>query len=191
MPKVAAILLVAFSLLPAEPADSLLSQMTAAQDSTAQASADSLVPTTSEPQTSQADPRDSIAALQNDSEDDNGETGRPCGGSEGEASPDTSWKCETIDLSTGEISPSDSLLCPESGVSGRFVVRRETTLDTESVEPHLPSGPKKSVLYLSGGERSPWFHLGVLYAIETYKVRIDSVVGTSWGAFVGYLWTHG
>ncbi len=70
MPKVAAILLVAFSLLPAEPADSLLSQMTVAQDSTAQAPADSLVPTTSEPQTSQADPRDSIAALQNDSEDD-------------------------------------------------------------------------------------------------------------------------
>ena len=54
-----------------------------------------------------------------------------------------------------------------------------------------PPQPKKSVLYLSGGERSPWFHLGVLYAIESYKVRIDSVVGTSWGAFVGYLWTHG
>ena len=50
MPKVAAILLVAFSLLPAEPADSLLSQMTAAQDSTAQAPA-------SEPQAPQADPR--------------------------------------------------------------------------------------------------------------------------------------
>jgi hypothetical protein len=57
MPKVATLLLVAFSLLPAEPADSLLSQMTVAQDSTAQAPADSLVPTTSEPQTSQADPR--------------------------------------------------------------------------------------------------------------------------------------
>ena len=220
MPKVAAILLVAFSLLPAEPADSLLSQMTADQDSTAQAPADSLVPTTSEPQSSQADPRDSIASLQNDSEDDisrtsnsdsggvagvspaegvadaaeKGEligdprlgsatltTGRgddkrklemACGGSEGEASPDTSWKCETIDLSTGEISPSDSGY-PNSEI-------------------RIPnSAPKKSVLYLSGGERSPWFHLGVLYAIETYKVRIDSVVGTSWGAFVGYLWTHG
>ena len=57
LPKVVAILLAAFSLLPAEPADSLLTQMTAAQDSTAQAPADSLVPSTSEPQSSQADPR--------------------------------------------------------------------------------------------------------------------------------------
>ncbi|MBR6379009.1 MAG: hypothetical protein IKS02_03465 [Fibrobacter sp.] len=61
---------------------------------------------------------------------------------------------------------------------------------SDTLSPRV-SAPKKSVLYLSGGERSPWFHLGVLYAIETYKVRIDSVVGTSWGAFVGYLWTHG
>lgn len=49
----------------------------------------------------------------------------------------------------------------------------------------------KSVLYLGGGENSPWFHLGVLYAVEAYSVPVDSVVGTSWGAFVGYLWTKG
>ena len=61
----------------------------------------------------------------------------------------------------------------------------------DSVAQAQPPQPKKSVLYLSGGERSPWFHLGVLYAIENYGVRIDSVVATSWGAFVGYLWTHG
>ena len=58
--KLATFLLVAFSLLPAEePADSLLLQMTAAQDSTAQAPADSLVPPTSEPQTSNLEPRTS------------------------------------------------------------------------------------------------------------------------------------
>ena len=126
MPKVAAILLVAFSLLPAEPADSLLSQMTATQDSTAQAPADSLVPATSEPQTSQADPRDSIPyrhapGLQNDSEDDiprasnlEPRTSSPDSGSEGEASPDTSWKCETIDLSTDDAVPQASSLEPRT-----------------------------------------------------------------------------
>ena len=81
-----------------------------------------------------------------------------------QAQPDTSWNCVTVDLSADE--PADT------------------------IKPRNDS-PKKAVLYLSGGERSPWFHLGVLYAIESYKVRIDSVVGTSWGAFVGYLWTHG
>lgn len=49
----------------------------------------------------------------------------------------------------------------------------------------------KTVLYLSGGERSPWFHLGVLYAIEEYGIPVDSVVGTSWGAWVGSLWAKG
>ena len=208
LPKVAAFLLAAFSLLSAETADSLLSQMTAdivtvprhpgVTDSgihTSQADTSvALSPQSSsiEPQTSQADPRDSIASLQNDSEDDIPRTPSPDSGgvagvspaegvaahrqaqgpetgdgSEGEASPDTSWKCETVDLSAGDVEP-----------------------QAPRPEPRL-SSPKKSVLYLSGGERSPWFHLGVLYAIESYKVRIDSVVGTSWGAFVGYLWTHG
>lgn len=49
----------------------------------------------------------------------------------------------------------------------------------------------KVVLYLGGGERSPWFHLGVLYAIEEFGVPVDSVVGTSWGAWVGALWAKG
>lgn len=49
----------------------------------------------------------------------------------------------------------------------------------------------KSVLYLGGGEHSPWFHLGVLYAIESYSIPVDSVVGNSWGAFVGFLWAKG
>ncbi len=222
--KLATVLLVAFSLLPAEPADSLLLQMTAdtvtvprhpgvtdsgihtsqsdtsvalsSQSSTSESQTSSPEPQTSnlEPRTSNPDsggvagvsPAVGVADAAEGGEligdprlrgDDNGEVGRPCGGSEGETSPDTSWKCVTIDLSTGEINPSDSDI-PNSA-----------TLSSPASS--LPSGPKKSVLYLSGGERSPWFHLGVLYAIENYKVRIDSVVGTSWGAFVGYLWTHG
>lgn len=51
--------------------------------------------------------------------------------------------------------------------------------------------PLKTVLYLGGGERSPWFHLGVLYAIEEYGIPVDSVVGTSWGAWIGTLWAKG
>ena len=49
----------------------------------------------------------------------------------------------------------------------------------------------KTVLYLGGGERSPWFQLGSLYAIEEYGVPVDSVVATSWGAWVASLWTRG
>jgi len=51
--------------------------------------------------------------------------------------------------------------------------------------------PQKTVLYLSGGERSPWFHLGVLYAIEEFKIPVDSIVATSWGAWIGALWSRG
>lgn len=165
--KLATVLLVAFSLLPAEPADSLLLQMTTAQDSTP--AQDSTL----------AAPADTLSS-------------------------DTSKNCFSVDLSTGEINPSDS---DKSGLetatpSARNDVGAERNGNTcipvtEANQSGalrndtLPSGPKKSVLYLSGGERSPWFHLGVLYAIENYKVRIDSVVGTSWGAFVGYLWAHG
>lgn len=49
----------------------------------------------------------------------------------------------------------------------------------------------KTVLYLGGGARSPWYSLGVLYAARDYRVPVDSVVGTSWGAFVGALWSAG
>ena len=54
-----------------------------------------------------------------------------------------------------------------------------------------PSKNLKSVLYLGGGEDSPWFYLGVLYAIEEYGIPVDSVVGTSWGAWVGFMWARG
>lgn len=62
---------------------------------------------------------------------------------------------------------------------------------TPSANPVLQDKNIKTVLYLSGGERSPWFHLGVLYAIEEFGVPVDSVVGTSWGAWIGALWAKG
>lgn len=63
-------------------------------------------------------------------------------------------------------------------------------LDSAVVEISIPK-PVKSVLYLGGGRLSLWYNLGVLYAIETYAVPVDSVVGTSWGAYVGALWAKG
>lgn len=49
----------------------------------------------------------------------------------------------------------------------------------------------KVVLYLGGGNHSPWFYLGVLYAIEEYKVPVDSIVATSWGAWISAMWSKG
>ncbi|MCK9182115.1 MAG: hypothetical protein M0P13_04440 [Fibrobacteraceae bacterium] len=55
----------------------------------------------------------------------------------------------------------------------------------------LPSASRRSVLYLGGGNTSPWFYLGVLYAIRDYHIPVDSVAGISWGALVGALWSAG
>ena len=53
------------------------------------------------------------------------------------------------------------------------------------------AAPLKTVLYLGGGERSPWFQLGVLYAVEEYGIPVDSIVATSWGAWIAALWSRG
>ena len=68
----------------------------------------------------------------------------------------------------------------------------ETLLGAMTLEPDsLQPKKAKSVLYLGGGERSPWFHLGALYALEEYKIPVDSIVATSWGAWMGALWSLG
>ena len=68
----------------------------------------------------------------------------------------------------------------------------ETLLGAMTLEPDsLQAKKTKSVLYLGGGERSPWFHLGALYALEEYKIPVDSIVATSWGAWMGALWSLG
>ncbi len=72
------------------------------------------------------------------------------------------------------------------GVAANPVDTLSQELLQQTISPSI-----KSVLYLGGGERSPWFYLGVLYAIEEYGVPVDSVVGTSWGALVGSLWSRG
>ena len=68
----------------------------------------------------------------------------------------------------------------------------ESLLGAMKMEPDsLYAKKAKTVLYLGGGERSPWFQLGVLYAIEGYKIPVDSIVATSWGAWMGALWSLG
>ena len=68
----------------------------------------------------------------------------------------------------------------------------ESLLGAMSLEPDSLHAKKvKSVLYLGGGEHSPWFDLGALYAIEEYKIPVDSIVATSWGAWMGALWSLG
>jgi Predicted esterase of the alpha-beta hydrolase superfamily len=68
----------------------------------------------------------------------------------------------------------------------------ESLLGAMTLEPDsLQAKKTKSVLYLGGGERSPWFHLGALYALEEYKIPVDSIVATSWGAWMGALWSLG
>jgi len=70
------------------------------------------------------------------------------------------------------------------------LARSPSALDSAVSEIALPKSVK-TVLYLGGGARSPWYHLGVLYAVEAYAVPVDSVVGTSWGAYIGALWAKG
>jgi len=68
----------------------------------------------------------------------------------------------------------------------------ESLLGVMQLEPDSLRNPKpKSVLYLGGGEQSPWYYLGALYAIEEYKIPVDSIVATSWGAWMGALWSLG
>lgn len=87
-----------------------------------------------------------------------------------------------VDSLLADMTPADTSVEPLSQI-----VDSLTTVDTVSTK-----APNKTVvLYLGGGERSPWFHLGVLYAIESYGIPIDSIVATSWGAWVGSLWAKG
>lgn len=80
----------------------------------------------------------------------------------------------------------------EAPVSAETLLASFDSSGTASAVDNLTTeADKKTVLYLGGGENSPWFYLGVLYAIEEYQIPVDSVVGTSWGAWVGAMWAKG
>lgn len=85
----------------------------------------------------------------------------------------------------------DSVGTVDTVVKVDSVVKTDSIVPTDSTVTDLSLKNLKSVLYLSGGEDSPWFYLGVLYAIEEYHVPVDSIVGTSWGAWVGFMWSRG
>ncbi len=55
-------------------------------------------------------------------------------------------------------------------------------------------GGKKTTLYLTDTRdnfRAVWFYLGAFYAFETYGVQIDSIVASSYGAWLASLWKSG
>ena len=88
--------------------------------------------------------------------------------------------------------PADSSAgVPLDSLAGATATLEALSAVPDSVKTDSSSRPVKSVLYLGGGENALWFHLGVLYAVEAYSVPVDSVVGTSWGAFIGALWAKG
>ena len=89
---------------------------------------------------------------------------------------------------TGSVAKVDTVIRTDS-----LPIFDSTVATPAATTANVAPPPKnlKSVLYLSGGEDSPWFYLGVLYAIEEYHIPVDSVVGTSWGAWVGFMWSRG
>lgn len=88
------------------------------------------------------------------------------------------------------LSATLALVAPVSPMAALSV--DESLLGAMTLEPDSLHAKKvKSVLYLGGGEHSPWFDLGALYAIEEYKIPVDSIVATSWGAWMGALWSLG
>ncbi|MCF0214959.1 MAG: hypothetical protein HUK21_00615 [Fibrobacteraceae bacterium] len=94
----------------------------------------------------------------------------------------------TRDSLASDTMAEDAAAVDSAGVND--AVASPAVVDSFAEVPNF-SKPLKAVLYLGGGDYSPWYHLGVLYAIEEYKIPIDSVVGTSWGAWIGYLWAKG
>lgn len=97
-----------------------------------------------------------------------------------------------VSLSWGaEKSSADSLLASFESVSSSSVSSQKTSPDVFLNKPDSTTKNVKTVLYLSGGDDAPWFLLGVLYAIEEYHIPVDSIVGTSWGAWIGAMWSKG
>ena len=90
-----------------------------------------------------------------------------------------------------DIPSLDSLVAQVDSVNRIAPSSADSATPVAQPLPEKSSAPLKTVLYLGGGERSPWFQLGVLYAIEEYGIPIDSIVATSWGAWIGALWSRG
>jgi NTE family protein len=62
---------------------------------------------------------------------------------------------------------------------------------TPQIQPHPPQKPAKIAVVLGAGAAKGFAHIGVLKVLESQKVPIHMVVGTSAGSFVGSLYAYG
>ncbi|MGL1900860.1 MAG: patatin-like phospholipase family protein [Fibrobacterales bacterium] len=63
--------------------------------------------------------------------------------------------------------------------------------DFSEVEELSDGVPIRPGLFLSGGYEECALHIGILKTIETYKIPIDYVYGSSWGGLIAALWASG
>ncbi len=54
-----------------------------------------------------------------------------------------------------------------------------------------PTGPAKIALVLGAGASKGFAHIGVLKVLESNKIHVNMIVGTSAGSFVGSLYAYG
>ena len=61
----------------------------------------------------------------------------------------------------------------------------------KTVTPPVAAKPAKVALVLGAGAAKGFAHIGVIKVLETYRIPIHMVVGTSAGSFVGSLYAYG
>jgi NTE family protein len=62
---------------------------------------------------------------------------------------------------------------------------------TEEAKPPLPPKPAKIALVLGAGASKGFAHIGVIKVLESNKIPIHMIVGTSAGSFVGSIYAYG
>jgi NTE family protein len=70
-------------------------------------------------------------------------------------------------------------------------VPKEITAPTKVEPPPLPPKPAKIAVVLGAGSSKGFAHIGVLKVLETNKVPIHMIIGTSVGSAVGSLYAYG
>ncbi len=86
----------------------------------------------------------------------------------------------TTDASTEKVEAIKQIVLPS--------VVHSSESDYKEVEELDENSTIKAGLLLSGGYEECVIHIGVLRSIEQYKIPIDYVYGSSWGALIAALW---
>ena len=60
-----------------------------------------------------------------------------------------------------------------------------------SSQPVRAGSAKPLALFLGEGDGGPWFALGVLEAVERYRIPLQHVIGAGWSAWVAAAWAEG